>query len=115
MKMIYQRVIAAMLILSIYGVGAENAKACEVKLMIKNTSPYTISALEYRKNEADKWSDNLIAGSVGPNNQQVVRWQGDGYYEVGIEFANTISRTIPAQDLCNKSELIAGYDGFRVR
>jgi hypothetical protein len=112
--MIYQRVIAAMLILSIYCVGAENVKACEVKLMIRNTSSYTILALKYRKNEADKWSGNLIAGSIGPNNQQVVRWQGDGYYAIGIEFANT-SQIVPAQDLCNKSELIAGNSGFRIR
>jgi hypothetical protein len=113
--MIYQRLIAAMLIVIIYGVAAENAEACEVKLMMRNISSNTILAVEYRKNVADKWSVNLIDRSVGPNNQQVVRWQGDGYYEVGIEFTNRIRRITPAQDLCNKSELIAGNDGFRIR
>jgi hypothetical protein len=114
--MSYQNATVAMLLVSIGCVSSVSLRACEINLLVRNTSSSTILAVEYREHESDAWSHNLILGQIGPNNLQKVHWQGDGYYEIGITFTNSKQpQLIPAQNLCNKSELIAGSGGFLIR
>ena len=114
--MSYQYAIVAMLLVSIGCVSSVSLRACEVNLLVRNISSNTILAVEYREHESDTWSDNLILSQIGPNNLQKVHWRGDGYYEIGIKFTNSKQpQLIPAQNLCNRSELIAGSGGFLIR
>jgi hypothetical protein len=114
--MSYQYAIVAMLLVSIGCVSSVSLRACEVNLLVRNISSNTILAVEYREHESDTWSDNLILSQIGPNNLQKVHWRGDGYYEIGIRFTSSKQpQLIPAQNLCNRSELIAGSGGFLIR
>ena len=114
--MSYQYAIVAMLLVSIGCVSSVSLRACEVNLLVRNISSNTILAVEYRERESDAWSHNLILGQIGPNNLQKVHWRGDGYYEIGIRFTSSKQpQLIPAQNLCNRSELIAGSGGFLIR
>ena len=113
----YQRFLAAGIALLVSCIASVSVQACEVHIQVRNSSTFTIVAIEVRRPGPNAWSPNLIRGDLAPNGTpQIIGWDGDGDYEMGIEFTNTQQPIIiPADNICGKSQLIASPSGVVIR
>ena len=113
----YQRFLAAGIALLVSCIASVSVQACEVHIQVRNSSTFTIVAIEVRRSGPNAWSPNLIPGDLAPNGTpQIIVWDGDGDYEIGIEFTNTRQPIIiPAHNICGKSQLIASPQGVVIR
>jgi hypothetical protein len=113
----YQRFLAAGIALLVSCIGSVRVQACEVRIQVRNSSTFTIVAIEVRRPGPNAWSPNLIRGDLVPNSTpQIIGWDGDGDYEIGIGFTNTQQPIIiPAHNICGKSQLIASPRGVVIQ
>jgi len=96
--------------------GWDGAEACDIRLLVKNSSPDIIVAFGFRKDAREQWSDNLLSTFVGPNDVRMVTWQGDGDYELGVRFTDApVPIVVPVQNICIKRQVVALPNGVNVQ
>ena len=113
----FQHFLAAGIALLVSCIGSVSVQACDVRIQVRNSSTFTVVAIEVRRPGPNAWSPNLLPGDLAPNRQpQRIAWDGDGDYEIGLEFTNTRQPIIiPAHNICGKSQLIASPSGVVIR
>ena len=112
--MMHRCVLPSVLLAAVIGcAGSANVRACEVQLLVTNSTSFTIVEVGYRKPGSLEWSNNLLSGRLVPNSSQFVGWNGDGDYEIVIRTTNrpTDPITIQAPGICNKSQVVASPTG----
>ena len=110
----YKGIVVAILTVIVGCMGSTQLQACEIKLQVKNFTSFMITAVQQRKPGADTWSGNLIETPIGSNGTKIVLWQGDGDYELEIEFTNRpVIKTV--EGICDKSQIIANSNGVVIQ
>ena len=95
------------------------AGACDVALQVQNNSTSTILAVGYRPGGSSFWEQTSIAGNqtLGLNATKVIKWSGDGDYEIQITYANAPNnaRIIDVPQICAMSQISILNDGVNIR
>lgn len=95
------------------------AGACDVAVQVQNNSVFTILAVGYRQGGSSSWEQTSIAGNqpLGLNDRKVIRWSGDGDYEIQIIYSNAPNKPkfIDVPEICAMSQMSILNDGVNIR
>jgi len=109
-------VVAAVAILSSFCISG-TARSCNIELLVKNSTPFTITGVTYFDVDAGRWSHNLLSHDLNSSDSERIRWQGAGDYKLHITQSNDMDnpRSALATDICAKSQIVVNEDGLVVR